>query len=54
MKISLSRRLRETRADGKRQPGGGIHATYYMRICTNDNECILHTYLSDRLSSFGR
>ena len=33
---------------------GRIHATYYMRICTNDNECILHTYLSDRLSSFGR
>ena len=31
--IFPSMRLRETRASGSRQPGGGIHATYQREIC---------------------
>ena len=31
--IFLSKRLRETRTGGQREPGGGIHATSWRDIC---------------------
>ena len=47
--IFLSKRLRETRTGGQRQPGDGIHATSYSEICIT--EC---TYRNSHEVTSGR